>query len=141
MKKVRVRVRFKKRTTPARNFARRIGLNPTYVLIQGLRRIMVQKISWNSKILPLQAPCWKLVVRIFSKIFYLNYQKVTYNNLLPFWMNFYENILLSKCWGIQGLVQSKVDGPEIQKWRYLGMKAENRCNWVVMEFKIRCFDR
>ena len=39
-------------------------------------------------------------------------------------MNFYENILLSKCWGIQGLVQSKVDGPEIQKWRYLGMKAE-----------------
>ena len=31
-------------------------------------------------------------------------------------MNFYENILLSKCWRTQGLVQSKVDGPEIQKW-------------------------
>ena len=80
---------------------------------------MVQKFLWNSKILPLQAPCGKLVVRNFFKIFYLNYQKVTYNIFSRFWMNFYENILLSKCRGIQGLVHSKVEGPKIQKWAVL----------------------
>ena len=41
-------------------------------------------------------------------------------------MNFYENILLSKCWGIQGLVQSKVDGPEIQKWAGLRHESGER---------------